>query len=485
MTRRIVLLDDIEYELPQRLLAPQQQALLDASILKLDSIETGADVTVAGAGLTKTGTTVDVVAHADGSVTVNADNIQVGILATDAQHGVRGGGTQHAEVVAAGAAGFMSGTDKTKLDSIPGPIEVLDEGVSKTTALTSVNFVGGGVVATNTAGAVTVTVGGSTLSAVGAAPNANAATMTGAALNLEPASASFPGVVVTGDQDFGTGNKKVGSLGVGTVAPSAPSSGVRVFSETQVNRTLPSFLGPNGVATRLQPNLAERNFSWIKASGATPISAIGVLPTVVGATLINSAPSSTNAYTQSVRAMYGMTAAGTPGLSGGIRVNNQDTWRGNASSIGGFHWSGRFGFTTVVADQRWFCGLYNLASNPANANPSTFLNMVGLGADSADGLIYFMHNDGAGAATKVSTGLASAVAGVDLIDVHLYAPANSSSIWMSVEKMNGGSAIVEYEATTDIPANTVFMSTHMWVNNGTTATASSISIVQCIVEKDF
>jgi len=72
----------------------------------------------AGAGLILSGNDLDVVANADGSMVINADDIQVGVLATDAQHGVRGGGTQHANAVAAGAAGFMTGADKTKLDNI-------------------------------------------------------------------------------------------------------------------------------------------------------------------------------------------------------------------------------------------------------------------------------------------------------------------------------------------------------------------------------
>jgi hypothetical protein len=80
---------------------------------------TGAGAITAGAGLTKTGNTVNVIANADGSITVNADDVQVGILATDAQHGTRGGGTLHANVIAAGAAGFMTGADKTKLDGLP------------------------------------------------------------------------------------------------------------------------------------------------------------------------------------------------------------------------------------------------------------------------------------------------------------------------------------------------------------------------------
>jgi hypothetical protein len=78
---------------------------------------------IAGAGLTGGGTlaadrTLNVVANADASIVVAANDVKVGVLATDAQHGVRGGGTQHADVVAAGADGFMTGADKTKLDGI-------------------------------------------------------------------------------------------------------------------------------------------------------------------------------------------------------------------------------------------------------------------------------------------------------------------------------------------------------------------------------
>ena len=49
-----------------------------------------------------------------------------------------------------------------------------------------------------------------TLAAVGASPNANGASLAGQALNLEPASASFPGVITTGAQSF-AGNKTFGN----------------------------------------------------------------------------------------------------------------------------------------------------------------------------------------------------------------------------------------------------------------------------------
>jgi hypothetical protein len=77
----------------------------------------GAGQATAGTGLVKTGSTFDVVAHADGSIVAGADSIQVGVLATDAQHGARGGGTLHANASTT-VAGFMSAADKSRLDAV-------------------------------------------------------------------------------------------------------------------------------------------------------------------------------------------------------------------------------------------------------------------------------------------------------------------------------------------------------------------------------
>lgn len=51
--------------------------------------------------------------------TYTGDFTSIGGTITAAQHGALAGGTLHAEVIAAGAAGFMSGADKTKLDNYP------------------------------------------------------------------------------------------------------------------------------------------------------------------------------------------------------------------------------------------------------------------------------------------------------------------------------------------------------------------------------
>lgn len=72
---------------------------------------------LAGGGALSADRTLSVVANADGSIVVDANGVKVGVLADDAQHGVRGGGTQHAAATQS-VNGFLSAGDKAKLDSI-------------------------------------------------------------------------------------------------------------------------------------------------------------------------------------------------------------------------------------------------------------------------------------------------------------------------------------------------------------------------------
>lgn len=72
----------------------------------------------AGAGLVLNVNDLDVVANGDGSIVVNANDIQVGVI-TEAQHGDQplNDGLQHAAATTS-FNGFMSSGDKTKLDGV-------------------------------------------------------------------------------------------------------------------------------------------------------------------------------------------------------------------------------------------------------------------------------------------------------------------------------------------------------------------------------
>lgn len=80
----------------------------------------------AGAGLVLNGNDLDVVANGDGSIVVNANDIQVGTI-TEAQHGdlALNDGLQHAAATTS-FNGYMSSTDKTKLDGVTAGAEPND-----------------------------------------------------------------------------------------------------------------------------------------------------------------------------------------------------------------------------------------------------------------------------------------------------------------------------------------------------------------------
>ena len=72
---------------------------------------------LAGGGDLTADRTFDLVVNEDGSIVVDTSGIQVGTLASDAQHGNLGGGSLHAAATTS-VNGFLSSTDKTKLDGI-------------------------------------------------------------------------------------------------------------------------------------------------------------------------------------------------------------------------------------------------------------------------------------------------------------------------------------------------------------------------------
>lgn len=71
--------------------------------------------------------------------------------------------------------------------------------------------------------AVTADTGVIAMAAVGAAPNANGASISGSTLTLQPASASFPGVVTAGTQTF-AGSKTLGNAAGDAITIGAASS---------------------------------------------------------------------------------------------------------------------------------------------------------------------------------------------------------------------------------------------------------------------
>jgi hypothetical protein len=193
------------------------------------------------------------------------------------------------------------------------------------------------------------------------------------------------------------------------------------------------------------------------------------------------APSASNLFTQAPRAK--ITSAASVGASAAINGGGAaHLWRGNAADMGGFYLRMVGGIETFQANSRMFMGLYNTITAIGNVNPSTLLNMVGIGFDSGQTTMRLLTNDGTGAATAVDLGAGfPTTGGQDMYELILSAQSNGSEIRYRVERLNGGN-VAEGTITTDMPVNTVFMTPHLWYNNGTSAGACVIALLDMYCE---
>ncbi len=267
--------------------------------------------------------------------------------------------------------------------------------------------------------------------------------------------------------------------------PPTPVGGLNLFTRSRVNRRLPAIVGPSGVQTRLQTFLGANRIGLWAAAGGTTVTAFGMSGAATGTATAKN-PTSTNLFTQSRRIAY--RSAATAGSAAGLRGNLLQNWRGNATGLGGFHFTAQFGVgdAAEVADARNFVGLQGAAAVIGNVNPSTLTNLLGFGSDNAEANLSFMHNDGAGAAKKIPLGanFPANTRSTDWYHVEMFCAPNGSEIFYYIENMTTGNT-ASGGVTTDIPAATTFLSYQLWRNNGATALAVDLDINFVYLESDI
>jgi Protein of unknown function (DUF2793) len=221
---------------------------------------------------------------------------------------------------------------------------------------------------------------------------------------------------------------------------------------------------------RVSEKAAERRTyqQWQPRVGAAAIDQEGLAATITG-TLNTVTPAASNLFTQSPRVK--VTSGATAGSSSSANGAGLFLWRGNAADQGGFYIRMVGGIETFQATSRAFMGLYSSAAVIGNVNPSTLLNIFGIGFDSGDTTMSLINNDATAGAVKTSLGAGFPTAGgQDLYELILSAEPNGTEVRYRVERLNGGN-VAEGVVTARLPVNTQFMTPHFWYNNGTTAAA--------------
>ncbi len=294
--------------------------VVGANALQFSQFSAG-QVISAGNGISVTGGVVAAVAAGDGSVAVGAGGIAVGVLASDAQHGNRGGGALHATAVNGGAAGFLSGADKTKLDALPAGGLVAGNGIAIAGGTISVNPNGDGslVVAAGGAGVGVLASdaqhgvrGGGALHANAVAAGASGFMSGADKTQLAAVAASAPALLVgavTLVQLQAAGGVATATFNVGTLPASA-----RLFAtEVQVTQALgalglsvavASVQGTGDAAGALAAALPLLTVGFVAGPGNNPYFTRGGQTITVTVTLTGAVLSALTAGAFTVRCLY-------------------------------------------------------------------------------------------------------------------------------------------------------------------------------------
>jgi hypothetical protein len=149
-------------------------------------------------------------------------------------------------------------------------------------------------------------------------------------------------------------------------------------------------------------------------------------------------------------------------------------FRGPSARIGGFDLEmiTSPGTGATISSHRYFMGLIGSASSPTDQNPSSLLNIIGIGYDSADSNLQLMHNDGTGTATKVNLGASfpkPSLADERVYRIKLVAVPGQTSISWSVTDLASGAQAVG-SASTDIPSVTQGLTYLAYMSAGGTST---------------
>lgn len=156
------------------------------------------------------------------------------------------------------------------------------------------------------------------------------------------------------------------------------------------------------------------------------------------------------------------------------------------SRVGGYELRFRAGPSTgaTVASHRLFFGLRASLAAPTDVEPSTLVNVIGLGYESSDTQVQIIHNDATGTATKIALGASfpkPTTADSAIYDLTLTCAPGASSVSYVVREMISG-ATASGTISADMPASTTLLSWGSQMSAGGTSTAISLVVFGIYLE---
>jgi hypothetical protein len=266
--------------------------------------------------------------------------------------------------------------------------------------------------------------------------------------------------------------------------PSAPTSGLIMYAKEVGGRVLPKYVGPSGLDTIIQPFFGGNGIQMAAPGTSTALSYWGMGAFTAVGTVSHPVITALSLGGSIRRAR--VASAATANSASELRLTVAPCMRGNASNLGGFFVTFRFGVATAVATQRIAVGLFALTTAIATtAEPSSLVNGVWIGRDSTDTNLQLMYNDTSGAASKIDLGASFSPLNTSAVfELVLFCKKGGNEIFYRVMDYESG-AMADGSVTTDLPVSTTPITPHFYMNNGGTASAVWLEIYRYYLECDY
>ena len=268
--------------------------------------------------------------------------------------------------------------------------------------------------------------------------------------------------------------------------PSAPSSGIRLYTLPQATRRRLKMVGPSGLDTNLQVAVDGNNIFMVGVgNGTTAPTAWGGILTTAATMSTQQTAGAANIW-QATRRQRFQTST-TAGNATGARTGYGQWHLSSTANRGGFFFRARFGMNINLNGGQKFIGL--CASTAVLAgDPSALTNILGCGYDAADastGNWFFMHNDGAGVATKIDLGANAARNTTDGYELIMFARPGTLEVNVYIVNLSSGVVLLNTSYNTNIPANNTLLAMKCEVRNGAVAAADNIEMSRIYIETDY
>ncbi len=282
------------------------------------------------------------------------------------------------------------------------------------------------------------------------------------------------------------------AIDIAESAVDAPVSGtVRLFRREIAGRQFPAFIGPSGLDSSFQPLIARNKVGiWMPAGNATTVPGVFgfTAPTITNFTATARNVAVTNMFTRMRR--LGYVTAATAGLVGNWRSTAYQYTTGDGAGLGGFFYVIRFGISdpAAVSDARMFMGL-RVAATPANAEPSTLTNCIGIGHGAADTNFKLFYG-GSSAQTPIDLGSSFPcdTRSTDAYELALFAPPSATgTVNWEVTRLNTGDVATGTVsgAATVIPQSTSLLAPWGYRTNNASALAVGLDVMGAYIETDY